>query len=199
MYGFSRRLSVRGFDARILLPDSGQEKIAEAKLRAAVAFLEQIAPYRLARLRELLPRLFVAPLGSNVGSCVATRRMCALKDEWVLESTTDAGQVALTLVHEGTHARISAAGIPYTGTNRARIERLCLLAELIVARRSPGNSHLMQFCASMLAKPDEFFSFKAHRERELETLRQLGPLGRFGAWIGQTLVLLTRSRTKRAT
>jgi len=42
---------------------------------------------------------------------------------------------ACTLVHEATHGAIHSHGIPYTGTNRSRIERLCNEERCRFARR----------------------------------------------------------------
>jgi hypothetical protein len=53
-------------------------------------------------------------------------------------------EVALTLVHEATHARLCAAGIDYPKNLRERIERICVDAEIDFATRLPDAERLVQ-------------------------------------------------------
>ena len=98
-------------------------------------------------------------------------------------------QVALTLVHEGTHARLLRAGFKYDETVRARIEHVCILTEILVARRLPASDELVAAASRRLARPTEFWSNAAFRARDLEQLAQLGPAarsaGRIAGWVAR--------------
>jgi hypothetical protein len=47
------------------------------------------------------------------------------------------GDLTLAIIHEGTHARISAQGIGYVAERRARIERCCVSQEIAFASKVP--------------------------------------------------------------
>jgi len=49
-------------------------------------------------------------------------------------------ELAMTMVHESTHARLSKAGFRYVGECRERIERVCVAQEIAFAQRVPGSA-----------------------------------------------------------
>ena len=52
-------------------------------------------------------------------------------------------RIALTIIHEATHARLFRAGFGYDDTNRDRIERVCKSAEINLARRIPDSEQAL--------------------------------------------------------
>lgn len=58
--------------------------------------------------------------------------------------------IAMTIVHEATHARIAAAGVPYL-PQRSRIERMCIRQEIEFAETVPGTDSLIEGAQRKLA------------------------------------------------
>ena len=169
-----------GFDVRALLPDRRERTVIFEKVAAAVALLAEHDERRLQYLRRDLPRVWVFGLPAAIAQCRYELRMCVLDFDYVTSDATTPAHLALTLVHEGAHARLARAGCRYHEAARGRIERVCVRQEAAFARRIPGADRLVDEAEERLENPDELFSNRARRERELAALHELGHLGRLG-------------------
>ena len=183
----SRRLNVPGFDARFFLfPDRADRQKAADRLTEAVGLLRNHAPLRLSYLEKDLPKLSVSTAGAALAKCYDRIRLCLLDDEYVLADQTTPVDLALTLVHEGTHARLARAGYRYTDERRARIERVCYNAELVVARRIPGAERAVQSFERSIAANDTYYSRSVQRMREIrkaaKAMKELGWVARPVLW-----------------
>src|SRR5713101_80933 len=136
LFRLSRRVALDGFDARAFLSDLEERGLMTTKLTTALSLLAQYAPVRLAALRRDLPRILIGP-SHDLAQCIYGASMCHLSFEYVTDPQTTPTRLAMTLVHEGTHARLLRAGLPYKERFRRRVERLCVLSEIIFARRLP--------------------------------------------------------------
>lgn len=101
----------------------------------ALAVVESHNPTLLRRMRRNLRAIVIVRTRTVYA---AGRRLCLLN--FVELDSGSSAEVALSLVHETTHAAIEAAGIPYRKGTRSRIERACVRAELRLATRigDPG-------------------------------------------------------------
>ena len=90
-------------------------------------------------------------------------------------SRADIDLLALTLVHEATHARLWKLGIPYAGHLRERLERICVGVELRLAQRLPEPDVLSEFALRKLETP--WWTELRIAERRLRALRDLGVPG----------------------
>jgi hypothetical protein len=124
--------------------------------------------------------------------------MCLLRFEYVLDPRTTPTQLAMTLVHEGTHARLLRAGFPYRERLRRRVERLCVLAEIIFASRLPDAEAEVQEAEKRLDLSDEYWSDLAQDRRAHNLLWQRGLLGKVGYCIVWPVVYLRALRRRRA-
>jgi hypothetical protein len=79
--------------------------------------------------------------------------------------------LAMTLVHEATHARLWNVGIGYPVKARARIERLCVSAEVRLARELPDAEELESFALAKLK--NEWWTDVAVAERRRRVRREL--------------------------
>jgi hypothetical protein len=89
-------------------------------------------------------------------------------------------------------------GVPYTEAIRARVERLCISSELLVASRVPAGDGLVADAQRRLAQPDAQWSDAAVQERGRRAVEELGVEGRIGYWIGRALALFRRRGSQRA-
>jgi hypothetical protein len=66
-------------------------------------------------------------------------RAILIDQRFVLASGTTLEDLAALIVHELTHARLERAGFEYVTSARARIERICMLAERNFIARLPAS------------------------------------------------------------
>ena len=179
-------MAVRGFDVRALMPERGEWALAAERIDGAFALLERHAPRRFEMLQRDILRVWITGIPSR-GAFVREHAMCVLDFEYVTGELTRKEEIALTIVHEGTHARLARAGYGYTDQIRPRIERLCIGSELVVARRFPGASDLVDEALERLAWDDSTWSAEALRDRHIDALQDLGWTGRLGYRIGRSI------------
>src|SRR4029077_16493007 len=84
------------------------------------------------------------------------------------------------------HARLARAGYRYTNDRRARIERICYNAGLVVARRIPGAERAVQSLERSIGANDMYYSRSVQRTRELrgaaKAMKDLGWIARPVWW-----------------
>jgi hypothetical protein len=107
-------------------------------------------------------------------------RVALLDRDFVLAGDTTPERLASVIIHEMTHARLERAGVQYVGTNRARSERVCALAERnFIARLPPSaeRGRLEKLNAQYLAIRPDFWTDASFAER-LATWRKRQPIWR---------------------
>ena len=151
---WQQRLYARAADWQeqlgIRVSATAQNEVREAeaikKVFAALAVLRVASPHQVMRLRVLTLGLTVRPLEDALGEWQRALGVCFLDEDFVLSDDTSAADVASVIVHEVTHARLESLGFGYEGKSRARVERLCFLAERNFALRlaqSDERDHLL--------------------------------------------------------
>lgn len=153
------------------------------------------------RITRNLDRIWVHLLPSAQAHYDRSLNACALDERYVLNETMTLDQIASTIVHEATHARLEGWGIQYLEAMRIRIESICLRRELNFLVKLPDSEPLqdeivraLDWCAS---DPD-FYSDKnfwwRRQEGEVETLRYLNAPN----WLIRWAMWLIRRRRQRA-
>lgn len=123
---------LRGFAVYDFL-ESVDREARFGKLDAALSLIESSSSRRMVRMRRDIKRLFILPTGGAAGVFLESVYACGIDAGWLRHASGLA--VAMTLVHEATHARISGCGIPYQGSSIPRIEALCVREEVSFAER----------------------------------------------------------------
>jgi hypothetical protein len=144
------------------------EAAAVEKVFAALDLLHAYAPAHLARMPSYMHGITVTPLQNALGTWLRSLGLCLLDEAYIVADHTSPEEVAATIVHELTHARLEYAGVPYVGPSRARCERICFLAERNWACRLPASPHrdaLDARIAQYLAIPAEHWSDAAIAQR----------------------------------
>ncbi len=124
-------------------PDVSTPAVLE-RLDEALALVEQYQPWRLAHLRRDAREIRVVRFACR-GAFLPAERAVITELTFLARRDITAAPVASSIVHEGVHARVHAAG-EYFGWRRAeerwaeelpREERLCRRAELAFGRALP--------------------------------------------------------------
>jgi hypothetical protein len=128
--------------------DEGQglDRIAQA-----LGFIKTYDPTRYHRLLRDLERIWTRLLVYNLGQFNEALSACELDQRFVLDESTSVEQIAATIVHEATHARIARYGIDYEEPIRHGIEAICMRREMAFANRLPDGEAVWERAEYMLS------------------------------------------------
>jgi hypothetical protein len=177
-----------GVRVAVFWPTGEERDMLFPKLEAAIALLEATAPKYLARLRRNAEGVFLDAMTKSLGQWQASLRLVEINKDWVMRADTAPEDVALTLVHESTHAWLTSLGISYAEPIRARIEHICFLTELAVAPRLPHSERLIAALHRQLARDPSYWTHEAFRERAAQQLIDIG----FPKWVVAALKRVAR-------
>jgi hypothetical protein len=139
-------------------------------------------PLHYSRVVHYLERVWVR-LELTAPACYYhSMRACVLDERYILKEATTVEEIASTIVHEATHARLEQRGIQYLDKQRQRIEAVCIRRELNFIAKLPhveplqeARAYALEWCAS---GEHDFFSDSnfamRHEEGSIEGLRYLG-------------------------
>ena len=160
------------------------ESQPQAGLRRVGDALELIKRYNslhYSRVIHNLDRVRVNIL-PDAGACYQrSLNACVFDERFVRAETTTLEQIATSIIHEATHARLERWGVSYEEKLRPRIETICLRRELAFGASLPDSAQLQEDLARTVewcaANPD-YFSGARFRERDTQgritALRYLG-------------------------
>ena len=173
------------------LSDPHAYQIAFDKLEAAFDLLVRYSPARAKRVRSLSGILIFGKT-SHIARYSVRTNICRIWEPYILASETTPEELALTLVHEATHAWLDRLGFGYEEHIRADIEYLCIRAEYGVALRLPSGSVDVENCRNRLnINPDSLTNASFHEDR-ISALRELGcPM-----WIIKLAVFIGQMRDR---
>ena len=167
----------------------------------ALLLIKQHSPLDYARITRELERIWVSLSFHGLGEYNHSLRACLLDERYVADPATSIEQIACTIVHEATHARLERYGIGYEEQRRARIEAICFRRELAFASGLPDSAQLQQDIARCLdwyqANPEQFHDARFqenHTAGGIEALRYLGTPDWIIRAILMPLALISRAR-----
>jgi hypothetical protein len=163
-----RMTAPRRFVGSIELVDlstSGATEFFFTRMSEALALLKERGPAISTGIRRRLKRIALLEAG---GEFFHRGLKAYVVDLRTLKKRT-VPEIALAIVHEGTHARIEHLGIRYEPTNRERIEQLCIRAELAFAERLPENHGLLEVVHRKLN--NQWWSEESLHQRRLDQLK----------------------------
>jgi hypothetical protein len=140
-----------------------------AKVTSALEIIARYQPKRLDRIRRDLRYILIFKQpGATYWDDL---RACALSAQSVASRDTEV--IALSIVHEATHARIHSRGIPYDPAHQARVERVCVNEEVSLVRLLANGS---ERAAQLLARLDTpWWTAEQMRERGIRRLEMNAP------------------------
>ena len=178
-----------GIPVGSFIPSASEKEIAIPKVAAALRRISHIDPRRFDRIRRQVACIQL--LGTRLvalGTWYNSLSMIVLAADWVEADSTSPDQVAMTIVHEATHARFIRFG--YAEDIRPRIERICNYQELVFASRIPDASELIASARRAMDTDPSGFTYEDHRQRSLKALETLG----MSKWVIRLLDRVTRGR-----
>jgi hypothetical protein len=161
----SRRSRVADFELADATDDHSSG--AEDQLLRSFNLIRETLPRVYARLRRDVRRVILLKAGGP--EYLPFTRTIAFK-----KSAVDRAEIpllAMTLVHEATHARLWNNGIGYPANAPARIEHLCVRAEVRLARELPDADELEKFAVDKLK--NEWWTESAVTARRERTRKEL--------------------------
>ena len=171
------------------------------RVEDALRLIKRHDTLHYSRVTRNLERIWVGVIPSALAHYDPSLNACVLDERYVLKETMTLENLASTIVHEATHARLDRWSIRYEETLRYRIEAICLRRELNFLTKLPDSEHLKEEIASALewcATDRDHLSDASFRERkdqgQVETLRYLGAPN----WVVRFAMWLIRRRWARA-
>ena len=120
--------------------DANHAARADAVCRA-LDLLRTTDRRRFDRLLRDVDRILLLPSSKFAGQYWAFSKTVVLSSVSVEREETLS--IAMTIVHEATHARLTSAGVPFLGKEE-RSERCCVDEEIAFAERVPGSARLIE-------------------------------------------------------
>lgn len=145
---------VHGFPVRILntRPDIDTEQVV-ARLTAAIDLIAAYAPRRYRRLRTDVAGFVVERFACR-GAFFPETGECLVELTFTVNPRHGLPEIAASIVHEATHARVARRCGALGPDHRAREERLCRRAELEFGRAVPDGTIVVQRAEASLALAD---------------------------------------------
>ena len=167
------------------------DDLAFAKIASAFDLLRDHGSRTLDDIRRHTNGVFVWVTAGNLGEWDRQTRLVVLEETYVCLEATSARDIASTLVHESTHARLDAKGFAYSPELRHRIERVCFRRELAFACRLSEPGDLIARAEQQLQRPPDDFTREASRQRGVAKLIELG----VPRWLAKAMEWVARHRT----
>ncbi len=167
LMALSTRSNIDGLDVRIAASPEETPEVIE-KVGAACQVISRYAPYLYGRMRRALKRILVTE--ASGGQYLPRLETCRIGVGFVRRASPL--ELAMMLTHEATHARLWKAGFRYDERCRARIERICVGAEVALAERVPDSAPEIAKARDLLRT--EWWTEQETITRSSEDLRRLG-------------------------
>jgi hypothetical protein len=148
------RRTVRGIEVVLenTRPDISDEDVF-ARLDEVLALIERYAPARLRRLRRDIAGIDVKRYACRGAFFGDTRRVMT-ELTFVVNRDFSIAEIASSVLHEGVHARVHAAGVFRTAVSLAKEERLCRRTELWWGQTVPNGERVVERALASLALGD---------------------------------------------
>jgi hypothetical protein len=145
---------VHGLPVTILntRPDIDEHQVVE-RLTSALDLIAAHAPRRLRRLHRDIAGIVVRRFPCR-GAFIPQTRECLVELTFTVNPRHSLAEIAASIVHEATHARIAGRCGPLPESQRPREERACRRAELEFGQALPDGAVVVERARAALAMPD---------------------------------------------
>ncbi len=158
----------------ILAPDATDKAVCYPKVEAALRLIQEHDPRRFRQVQRYVRAISLGAHPLYLGQWFEDVRMCELSLQYVLAPETTPSQVAATIVHEMTHARLHRLGIGYGEGGRPRVEAICHRAELEFVSRLPDAAAIIPGLQRALERDPAYYADSQFLARDVDALRRLG-------------------------
>jgi hypothetical protein len=133
-------------------PDIDEREVLK-RLSEALDLIAQYAPRRLRRLRRDITGIIVRRFPCR-GAYFPETRECLVELTFTVNSRHTLPEIAASIVHEATHARIARRCGPLSEEQRPREERICRRAEVEFGLALPNGASVVERARSALLLVD---------------------------------------------
>lgn len=146
--------TVRGIDVLLenTRPDISDEEVF-ARMDEVLAMIERYAPAKLRRLRKDIAGIDVKRFACRGAFFGETRRVL-MELTFIVNRDFSIAEIASSLLHEGVHARVHAAGVFRTAESLAKEERLCRATEMWWGHAVPNGAKVIERASALLTMSD---------------------------------------------
>lgn len=177
-----------------LLVSSEERQVAFEKVEKALLAFQRYSPCHFSRFQRDVEKIYIGGEPSFWGQYVHSLRLVQLNPDYVVAEEISEESIASTLVHEGQHARLYRLGFDYDPSIRARIERLCFIAEKNFGRRLPNGEKLIERANRWLESDlESHFSNEGLQNFQIDALRKI----ECPEWIIRTVLWIMKRRGLR--
>ena len=199
------RRKVHGIKIRAAAPvDEEANRRALDMVEAALHLIAQYDPRRMRRIVRDVEWILITRTTYASAYYERDWKMCVINRSYLTDAGASAAGTAATIVHEATHARLLACGIPYDEPLRPRVEALCYAEGANFARRLPEGDRLAQEILHTQPTASDHWSAerlgrRASDSRQAAYADQLKDLeaAELPGWIMRWLSKLVRTRAAR--
>jgi hypothetical protein len=149
------RRTINGIDIMLenTRPDISDEDVF-ARMAEVLALIERYAPAKLRRLRKDIAGIDVQRFACRGAFFSETRRVLT-ELTFIVNRDFSLAEIASSLLHEGVHARVHAAGVLRTPASLAKEERLCRATEMWWGHTVPNGERVIERASALLTMSDE--------------------------------------------
>jgi hypothetical protein len=133
-------------------PDIDEREVVK-RLTQALDLIAEHAPRRLRRLHRDIGGIIVRRFPCR-GAFLPGTRECLVELTFTVNPRHSLAEIAASIVHEATHARIARMCGPLSEEQRPREERICRKAELEFGLGLPGGASVVERARSALQLAD---------------------------------------------
>lgn len=156
------------------------------KVCEALELVREIDPDRYRQIHTDFNAVLLWTTGGQLGRWENSVQTCVLDERFV--RTKDVPRIAMTIVHEATHAKAIRHGIGYSERVRIRVENLCYRASAAFARKLPDSRRLQAEVSRRMHYYETRWSDRAVQERDLKDLENLELPRWFHGWLARRLI-----------
>lgn len=172
LFALSRGEVCHGIEVRYWMPEPEHLTTLD-KVCRALKLIGEFAPSHMARIRRDFYGIWIRPI-VGMAELDPHSGLCCLDPDTLLQENISAEQVAASIVHEATHARLLRLGIGYEEARRARVEDLCFRAEARFARSLPGSEKIVEMIEGKRRTEASYWTNEAFRHRFASKLEEIG-------------------------
>ena len=192
MFAISRKHKRDDIEVAMLSPGKDYPAIF-SNIYQALNLISEFDPRRFRQIRRDVKKIWVSAAPGYCANWMDELQMCILDRDYFCRDNVSASEMALTIVHESTHACLCKHKIKYTEGIRDRVEQICIKSEIAFAKRLPGGQKLVEMAESKLMIPKSFWTNTQFQQRDLDALAEL----REKTWAARILYPILKRKTDK--
>lgn len=143
------------------------------KIDQALKLISDFDPRRYSQIQRDVKKIWVFTVQPYCAEWLDELQTCVIDREYICRADVSPAEVASTIVHEATHARLNRAKIKYSQDIRVRVERICFRSEVAFSKRLPDGEQLVKDAEARLQMPENYWTNAEFQQRRLDVLAEL--------------------------